>query len=48
MVLSFSWSNFFMKNEQTEGLAKILGMDTATVGEHLRRAEKHVFDGLLS
>jgi predicted DNA binding protein len=32
----------------TEELAKIMGMDKATVGEHLRRAEKNVFDKLLS
>jgi DNA-binding MarR family transcriptional regulator len=35
------------RRTNTEGLAKVLGMDKATVGEHLRRAEKHVFDGLL-
>ncbi len=30
-----------------EGLARLLGMEKGTVGEHLRRAEKHVFDRLL-
>jgi len=32
----------------TAGLASILGMDKGTVGEHLRRAEKHAFDDLLA
>lgn len=32
----------------TEDLARILGTNKATVGEHLRRAEKHVFDKLIS
>ena len=36
------------RRTSTEDLAKLLGMDKGTVGEHLRRAEKHVFDGLLS
>ena len=35
------------RRTNTEELAKILGMDKATVGEHLRRAEKHVFDKLI-
>jgi HTH DNA binding domain len=35
------------RQQKTEDLARILDMDTATVGEHLRRAEKHVFDKLL-
>jgi hypothetical protein len=35
------------RRQRTEDLARILDMDTATVGEHLRRAEKHVFDELL-
>jgi DNA-binding transcriptional ArsR family regulator len=29
-------------------IARLLGKDKGTVGEHLRRAEKHVFDRLLS
>jgi hypothetical protein len=36
------------RRTSTEDLAKLLRMDKGTVGEHLRRAEKHVFDGLLS
>jgi hypothetical protein len=36
------------KRVRTEDLATILRMNKGTVGEHLRRAEKHVFDGLLS
>jgi hypothetical protein len=32
----------------TEDLARILGMNKATVGEHLRRAEKHIFDNLIT
>lgn len=31
----------------TARLASILGMDKGTVGDHLRRAEKHAFDDLL-
>jgi DNA-binding CsgD family transcriptional regulator len=31
-----------------EEIARLLGKDKGTVGEHLRRAEKHVFDRLLS
>jgi DNA-binding NarL/FixJ family response regulator len=31
-----------------EDIAHLLGKDKGTVGEHLRRAEKHVFDRLLS
>jgi hypothetical protein len=31
----------------TEEIARILGMDKGTVGEHLRRAEKHLIDRLL-
>jgi HTH DNA binding domain len=34
------------RKQGTEDLARILDMDTATVGEHIRRAEKHVFDEL--
>jgi hypothetical protein len=36
------------RRTSTEELARHLGMDKGTVGEHLRRAEKHVFDRLLS
>jgi hypothetical protein len=36
------------KRTRTDDLAHVLRMDKGTVGEHLRRAEKHVFDGLLS
>jgi len=36
------------RRTSTEDLARILGMDKGTVGEHLRRAEKHVFENLLS
>jgi hypothetical protein len=36
------------KRTRTEDLARVLRMDKGTVGEHLRRAEKHVFDRLLS
>lgn len=35
------------RRTNTENLARILGMDKATVGEHLRRAEKHIFDKLI-
>jgi hypothetical protein len=35
------------RRTNTEDLAKILGMNKATVGEHLRRAERHVFDRLI-
>ncbi|HYB04838.1 MAG TPA: helix-turn-helix domain-containing protein [Nitrososphaerales archaeon] len=35
------------RRTNTEDLAKVLGMDKATVGEHLRRAEKNVFDKLI-
>jgi predicted DNA binding protein len=31
-----------------EDIAHMLGKDKGTVGEHLRRAEKHVFDQLLT
>jgi hypothetical protein len=31
----------------TAELASVLGMDKGTVGEHLRRAEKHAFDDFL-
>ncbi len=31
----------------TEAIARYLDMDKGTVGEHLRRAEKHVFDQML-
>jgi hypothetical protein len=34
------------RKQGTKNLARILDMDTATVGEHIRRAEKHVFDEL--
>lgn len=34
------------RRANTEDLAKILGRDKATVGEHLRRAERHTFDKL--
>jgi predicted DNA binding protein len=34
------------RRQKTEDLARILDMDTATIGEHIRRAEKHVFDEL--
>ena len=36
------------KRTRTDDLARVLRMDKGTVGEHLRRAEKHVFDRLLS
>jgi hypothetical protein len=36
------------RKTSTEELAKILQIDKATVGEHLRRAEKHVFDMLIA
>ena len=36
------------RRTSTEELARILKMDKATVGEHLRRAEKHVFDKLIA
>ena len=36
------------RRTSTESLAGLLRMDKGTVGEHLRRAEKHVFDRLLS
>jgi hypothetical protein len=36
------------RRASTEDLAKVLKMDKGTVGEHLRRAEKNVFDTLLS
>jgi hypothetical protein len=36
------------RKTNTEDLARIVGMDKGTVGEHLRRAEKHVFEDLLS
>lgn len=36
------------KKARVEDIASLLGMDKGTVGEHLRRAEKHVFDQLLS
>jgi HTH DNA binding domain len=36
------------RKTKTEDIAKILGMDKGTVGDHLRRAEKHVFESLLS
>jgi DNA binding protein with HTH domain len=36
------------RRTRTEDLAGLLQMDKGTVGEHLRRAEKHVFDRLLS
>lgn len=36
------------RRASTEDLARLLRMGKGTVGEHLRRAEKHVFDRLLS
>jgi hypothetical protein len=36
------------KKASVEDIANVLGMDQGTVGEHLRRAQKHVFDHLLS
>jgi hypothetical protein len=36
------------RRTSTEDLARLLRMDKGTVGEHLRRAEKRVFDALLS
>ena len=36
------------RRARTEDLADLLRMDKGTVGEHLRRAEKNVFDRLLS
>ena len=36
------------RRTSTEDLARLLKMDKGTVGEHLRRAEKHLVDGLLS
>jgi hypothetical protein len=36
------------RKTKTEDLARILGMDKGTVGDHLRRAEKHVFENLLT
>jgi len=36
------------KKAGVEDIASVLGMDQGTVGEHLRRAQKHVFDYLLS
>lgn len=36
------------KRARVEDIARKLGMDKGTVGEHLRRAEKHVFDRLLT
>ncbi|MGA2666107.1 MAG: helix-turn-helix domain-containing protein [Nitrososphaerales archaeon] len=35
------------RRARTEDLARLMRMDRGTVGEHLRRAEKRVFDGLL-
>ena len=35
------------RRTNTEDLAKMLGMEKATVGEHLRRAEKNVFDKII-
>jgi hypothetical protein len=35
------------KRTRTDDLARVLRLDKGTVGEHLRRAEKHVFDSLL-
>ena len=35
------------RRTSTEAIARLLKMDRGTVGEHLRRAEKHAFDGLL-
>lgn len=36
------------RRTSTQDLAKMLEMDKATVGEHLRRAEKNVFDKLIT
>jgi hypothetical protein len=36
------------RKTRTEDLGRLLRMDKGTVGEHLRRAEKNVFDGLLN
>lgn len=36
------------RRASTEDLARVLRMDKATVGEHLRRAEKNVFDKLIT
>jgi hypothetical protein len=36
------------RRRTTEELAAVLGMDKATVGEHLRRAEKNIFDKILA
>lgn len=33
---------------RTEDLAKIFGLDKGTLGEHLRRAEKHILDEIMS
>lgn len=35
------------KRTRVEDIARILGIDKGTAGEHLQRAEKHVFDRLL-
>jgi len=35
------------RRARTEDIARVMAMDKGTVGEHLRRAEKRVFDGLL-
>ena len=35
------------RRSSTQDLAHILGMDKGTVGDHLRRAEKHIFMSLL-
>jgi hypothetical protein len=36
------------RRTRTEDLARLLHLDKGTLGEHLRRAEKHVFDTLMS
>ena len=36
------------KRARVEDIARLLGLEKGTAGEHLRRAEKHVFDRLLS
>jgi hypothetical protein len=35
------------RKTNTEEIAQVLGLDKGTVGEHLRRAEKHLIDRLL-
>jgi predicted DNA binding protein len=35
------------KKAMVEDVARLLGLDKGTAGEHLQRADKHVFDRLL-